>query len=206
MRYTGPKNRIARRENTDLGLKTPGTKSHATLLKRLNVLPGQHGAKGRRKMSEHSRQLREKQKLKIMIGLNEKQLSKYYADAKAKTGNTGMYMAQYIERRLDSVIFRLGLAPTRAAARQLIAHKHVKVNDKLLNVPSHQLRVGDVVSFATEKTAKLPMIETVLARKDMIIPEWLEKKGTSGKMVADPSSDILEAQVNLRLIIEFYSR
>ena len=206
MRYTGPKNRIARREAMDLGMKTPGSKSHASLLKKLNVMPGQHGTRTRRKVSESGRQLREKQKLRYMIGITEKQLSKYFVEAKAKPGNTAIYLSEYLERRLDNVLYRLGFAPTRAAARQLITHKHIKVNDRVLNVPSYEMRVGDVVTFAKEKTMKLPPIEQALAKKDQIIPAWLERKGTAGKLIGTPTAELLEAQINLRLVIEFYSR
>ncbi len=206
MRYTGPKNRVARREGVDLGLKTVGSKSHASLLKKVNVPPGQHGTKGKRKISEHGRQLREKQKLRFTFGLSESQLSNYFKKAINKPGNTAFYLTQYLEKRLDNVIFRLGFAPTRASARQLVSHNHIKVNDKVVNIPSYQVRMGDVISLGKDKTAKLPVVEQSLARKDYMLPEWLEKKGTVGKLSQEPNSDDLEKQINLRLVVEFYSR
>lgn len=206
MRYTGPRNRLSRREGIDLGLKTPGSKSHASLLKKLSVLPGQHGTRGRRKVSEHGKQLREKQKLKFMYGVSESQMKSYFKKAKRRTGNTGLYMSQYLERRLDSIVYRLGFAPTQAAARQLISHKHIKVNEKMMSIPSYQAVVGDVISFAHDKTAKLPVVENSMARKDLIMPDWVERQGLNGKLVKDPSSDIIEKQINVRLVIEFYSR
>lgn len=206
MRYTGPKNRLSRREGLDLGLKTPGAKSHASLLKKLNVFPGQHGTRGRRKVSDTGKQLREKQKLKFMWGISEGQLSRYFQQAKRKTGNTGEYLCEYLERRLDNAVYRLGFAPTRAAARQLVTHKHFKVNDHIVNVPSYSVKPGDVVTFAHDKTTKLPPVESVLSKKDLIIPAWFERKGTAGKVVAKPTAELIEKMINLRLVIEFYSR
>lgn len=206
MRYTGPRNRIARREGADLGLKTPGSKSHASLLKKMNVLPGQHGARGRRKMSEHARQLREKQKLRFTFGVNESQLKNYFGEASRKRGNTGLLLSQMLERRLDSVVYRLGFAPTRAAARQLITHKHIKVNDVIMRSPSYQVKIGDTVNFVKEATMKIPAVETAMGQKDALFPAWLQRDGSKGQLVADPNSDIIEKQVNLRLVVEFYSR
>ncbi|KKQ23608.1 MAG: 30S ribosomal protein S4 [Candidatus Roizmanbacteria bacterium GW2011_GWC2_37_13] len=206
MRYTGPKNRIARREGTDLGLKTPGSKSHARLLNKLNVLPGQHGVRTRRKISERGLQLREKQKLRFIFGLSEKQLKNYFKKSVIKKGNTALYLSQFLESRLDNIVYRLGFAPTRASARQLITHGHIAINDKKLTIPSYQLQIGQKVSFLNEKTLKIPYIEKTLANKDVIIPIWLEKKAVAGKLTSVPLMDELSKQLNLRLIIEYYSR
>ncbi len=206
MRYTGPRNRLSRREGLDLGLKTTGSKSQASLLKKLNVFPGQHGTKGRRKVSEHGRQLREKQKLKFMYGVSETQLKNYYAFSKKKTGNTALYLSQYLEKRLDNVVYRLGFVPTRAAARQIIVHKHIKVNDRVLSIPSYQVKIGDVITFANDKIVKIPSIEASLAKKDAAMPAWVEKQGAIGKFNGEPTTELLDNQINLRLVIEFYSR
>lgn len=206
MRYTGPRNRIARREGMDLGLKTPGSKSHASLLKKLNVFPGQHGMKGRRKISEHAHQLREKQKLRYIFGVTEGRLKKYFSVASQKKGNTAFYLAQFLEKRLDNIVFRLGLAPTRSAARQLVTHGHIKINDKMLNIPSYQVKKDETVSFAKEKSSKIPYIEKMLENKDVIMPKWLDRKGTIGKLLSEPTQEEIEKQINLRLVIEFYSR
>lgn len=206
MRYTGPKNRLSRREGLDLGMKTPGSKSHAQLLKKLNVLPGQHGTRGRRKVSDTGKQLREKQKLRFMWGVTEGQMAKYFAHAKKKKGNTGSHLCAYLEKRLDNSLYRLGFAPTRAMARQLVTHKHIKVNDRIVNIPSYELRPGDVITFAKEHTLKIPAVESSVSKKDAIIPAWLEKQGTAGKMVAEPTSELIEKMINLRLVIEYYSR
>lgn len=190
----------------DLGLKTPGSKTHARMLKKLNVLPGQHGTRGRRKVSERGVQLREKQKLRFMFGLTEKQLKNYFGVAREKKGNTALYFSQYLEKRLDNIVYRLGLAPTRAAARQLITHGHITVNDDKVRVASYQVRVGDKITFRKEKTAAIPYIKTALENKDLRIPAWIEKKAIAGKLVSEPTLDEIAQQINLRLIIEYYSR
>ena len=190
MRYTGPRNRLARRENIDLGLKTPGSKSHASLLKKINILPGQHGTKGRRKQSEHSRQLREKQKLRYSFDVTEKQLKKYFKIASRKRGNTAVFLSELLERRLDNVVYRLGFAPTRASARQLVSHGHISVNNKKVTIASFRVSAIDV--FRTQN--------------EVILPEWLEQKKDSGTMVGKPDSSLIDKQVNLRLVVEFYSR
>jgi small subunit ribosomal protein S4 len=205
MRYTGPKNRLARKVGLDLGLKTVGSESQARLLKRINILPGQHGLK-RRKTTDYGNQLSEKQKLKFIFGISESQLKKYFLSAIRKTGNTGLFLSQFLEKRLDNTVYRLGFAPTRAAARQLVSHCHIKVNDKIVSIPSYQVKVGDVISLAKEKTTKIPVVKQMLENKDLIYPSWLEKKGTSGKLIKEPTSEEIERQVNLRLIIEYYSR
>lgn len=206
MRYTGPKNRIARREAMDLGLKTAGSKSQATLLRRLNVFPGQHTVKGRRKLSEHALQLREKQKLRYLFGVTERQAKGYFKSAAQRKGNTTMYLSVSFEKRLDNIVYRLGFAPTRSASRQLVSHGHIKVNDGIVTIPSLQVRIGDIITFSNEKSAKIPYVEKALLNKDVILPKWLERKGTAGKMVSEPTSELIENQINLRLVIEFYSR
>jgi len=206
MRYRGPKNRIARREGVDLELKTLGSKSHARLLKKLGVPPGQHGLRKRRKVSERGTQLREKQKLRYMFGITETQLKNYFKKASMKKGNTALYLSHSLESRFDNMVFHLGFAPTRAAARQLITHGHMTINKKRLSIPSYQVKVGDEISFSDVKTTKIPYIETSLDNKDVILPSWLEKKATVGKLLKEPTQEVIEKLINLRLIIEYYSR
>ena len=206
MRYTGPKNRIARRENMDLGLKTTGSKSQALLLKKINILPGQHGTKGRRKRSEHSRQLREKQKLRYTFGVTEKQLKNYFGKASRRRGNTAVFLSELLERRLDNVLYRLGFAPTRAASRQLVSHGHITVDGQKVTIPSYQVAVGEEIGFARETSKKIPYIENYRAQTDLIIPEWLELKKDMGTLKQVPDTSLLEKMINLRLVIEFYSR
>src|SRR3989344_7228027 len=146
-RYTGPKNRLARREGIDLGLKTPGSKSHGQLMKRLKITPGAHGKKRKRKPSDYGIQLREKQKVKRLYGLLEKQFRKYFEKASSHPQNTGEVLLSLLERRLDNVIYRLNLAPTRTSARQFVTHGHIRINDKKVNIPSYMVDPGQVISY-----------------------------------------------------------
>lgn len=206
MRYTGPRNKIARREQMDLELKTSGSKAQASLLRKMNVAPGvQTRSRRRKKVSERGRQLREKQKLRFLFGVSESQLKSLYQKSVAIKGNTGTIMASFLERRLDNVVYRAGFAPTRAAARQLVNHKHITVNGKVLSIASHELNAGDVVAFAKDKSTKIPHVETALGNKDRIIPDWIERKANSVK-IKEATSETIEKQVNLRQIIEYYSR
>jgi small subunit ribosomal protein S4 len=206
MRYTGAKNRIARREGVDLELKTAGSNAHASMLRKLTVPPGQHGAKRRRKQSERGKQLREKQKLRFMFGISEHKLKKYFQEAKRRAGNTGTNMGELLELRLDNVVFRAGLAPTRASARQLVNHGHFKVNNKLVTIPSYQARMDDVVSFASDASTKIPYVETQLKNTSKIVVEWITKKGNACSVTAAPTSEDIEKQVDIRSVIEYYSR
>lgn len=205
-RYTGPKNRLARREGVDLGLKTPGTKAHAALLRRLNVPPGQHGPKGsRRKPSGYSFQLREKQKARRLYGVLERQFRNYFKEALKVKGNTGEALLQQLERRLDNLVYRLALAPTRAASRQLITHGHTLVNGKKMSFPSYQVKPDDVITL-TNKGASVPAVKKLLEEKNPLVLPWLERKGGAGKLVKIPERSEIEADINEQLIVEYYSR
>lgn len=206
MRYTGPKNRIARGQQADLGLKTTGSKAHATLLKKVNIKPGQHGARYRRKVSEHAKQLIEKQKLRHIFGLTETALKKYFEVSSRKKGNTAVHLCEVLERRLDNVLYRMGFAPTRASARQLVSHGHVLINNKKMDIPSYLLRNGDEVTYKNKKTKEIPYLQAFQEQSDIIIPGWLVVKKDSGKMATTPDDSLIKEQVNLRLVIEFYSR
>ena len=205
MRYTGPKNRLARREGADLGLKTPGSKTHSTSLRRLNIVPGQHGTSRRRKTTDYGIQLRAKQKLKRIFGLSEKQLAIYYAKSIKAKGNTIELLIQKLENRLDNIIFRLGFSPTRAAARQLVNHGNVMVNDKKMTIPSYQGKVGDIISLS-ETAIKIPYIASFLEKKDLILPSWLNRQANSGKIISKINLDEFKEDVQLQLVVEFYSR
>lgn len=204
-RYTGPKNRQARRENLDLGQKTVGSKAHANLLKRLNVPPGQHGPKGRRKISDYGLQLREKQKVKRMYGLLERQFRRSFESAKKWKGNTGEKLLEFMERRLDNILYRMAFAPTRAAARQMVSHGHVLVDGKKLTIPSYQVRLGEVVTLKP-KAMEIPAVQKLLAEKNIKTPEWIERKGPVAKMVRLPVRTDITEDINEQLIVEYYSR
>lgn len=190
----------------DLSMKTAGSQSYARLLKKLNILPGQHGTRKRKKTSEHSKQLREKQKLRYMFGVTETQMKKYFTSASRKKGNTALYLAELLERRLDNIVYRLGMAPTRAASRQLVSHGHISVAGKQVDIPSFQVKTGTKIVYNTKDAAKIPYIEMYKKQTDVIIPEWLTPEAEGGVLQADPSSNILENQINMRLVVEFYSR
>lgn len=204
-RYTGPRNRLSRREGMDLSLKTVGSKTHGSMQKRLNVPPGSHGQRGRRKVSDYGLQLREKQKVKRFYGLLERQFRKFFAMAKKWKGNTGDKFLQFLERRLDNVVFRLGFAPTRACARQLVNHGHVLVEGKKLNIPSYLVEVGHVISIKP-RAMEIPAIRKMIDDKSITIPEWLEKKGPNGKVIRLPERGDIKEDISEQLIIEFYSR
>lgn len=200
-RYTGPKNKKARRLGVDLGLKS----NPKSLERRLNTPPGQHGRKGSKKVSDYGVQLAEKQKAKILYGILERQFKKYYVEAARDPLSTGEVMLSLLERRLDNVIYRLGFVPTRAAARQLVSHGNVTVNGKKLNIPSYQVRLGDTVSLSATGAA-IPYIKTRLEDKDITPAAWLDRKAIVGKVSRLPGrTDITEA-INEQLIVEFYSR
>jgi len=204
-RYRGPRNRLARREGVDLGLKTPGSSAHGSLLRRMKIPPGQHGQKGVRKLSDYGKQLREKQKVKRLYGLLEKQFRRYFEQASRNPANTGEVLLTLLERRLDNVVYRLGLAPTRSAARQFVSHGHIQVDGKRVNIPSFQVDSGMVIT-PKQKLLETPILKKLLEDKDMTLPGWLKRKGPVGKVLRIPKRDDIVDDINEQLIIEFYSR
>lgn len=190
-KYTGPKDRLSRRENFDLF--GAGAK-----LTRLNVPPGVHGPKGVRGISQFGKQLREKQKVKRLYGLMEKQFRRYVEKALKSRGNTGETLLVGLEKRLDNVVFRLGFSPSRPSARQIVSHRHVLVNGKKLNIPSYDTKTGDVISL----DSKVHLIE----QKDFTLPGWLERKGPVGRIMRDPKREDIAEPVSEQDIVEFYSR
>ena len=204
-RYTGPKNRLARREGMDLGYKTVGSKSHASLHRRLNIGPGQQGAKGKRKQSAFGIQLREKQKMKLMYGVLERQFRKNFQLARKFRGNTGDMLVQFLELRLDNVLYRLGLSPTRSLARQLVSHGHTLVSGDRVNIPSYMVKVGDVITLKP-KGLEIPAVKKQLEDKTYVPAEWLARKGPAGNIVRLPEKTDVKEDINTQLIVEYYSR
>lgn len=196
-RYTGPKDRLSRREGFDLFGK--GAK-----LTRLTVPPGIHGPKGVGKISLYGRQLREKQKTKRIYGIVERQFKNYVKKASRSSGNSGEVLLSFLERRLDNVVFRLGLAPTRMSARQLVSHSHVFVNNKRVNIPSFEVKMDDIITL-TPKAQKMPVVIQTLG-EDNNLPEWLDRKGNVGKILRLPKRDDIIEPIEEHSIIEFYSR
>lgn len=198
-RYTGPKDRLSRREGVDLFGK--GSK-----LTRLNVTPGIHGPKGSmRAPSQFGRQLREKQKVKRLYGVLEKQFRNYVDKALNETGNTGDNLFKRMEARLDNVVYRLGFAQTRPQARQLVSHRHVFVNGKRLNIPSYSVKLGDTITLSS-KAMEIPSVKHLLQQKEVVIPVWLKRKAAAGKMIKIPGRADVTEPVSESDIVEFYSR
>lgn len=196
-RYTGPKYKKERRVGVNLGLKTKPSK-------RIEVPPGQHGRKGRRKLSSYGEHLLEKQKLRWTYGISENQLKRYFKEAAKAKVNTGERLLQILEQRLDNVVFRLGFTTTLAAARQLVTHGHILVNEKKVNIPSYRVRTGEIITL-TPKALNIPTVKESLEEKKEL-PGWLEKKGAVGKIVETTTRDQIPLDINEQLIIEFYSR
>lgn len=197
-RYTGPKDRLSRREGFDLFGK--GAK-----LTRLNVPPGVHGPKGSRMRSQYTRQLREKQKVKRLYGLMEKQFKKYVQQALGSKGNTGEALLSYLERRLDNTVYRLGFAPTRPAARQMVSHRHVLVDGKKINIPSYRVKPGDTITL-TKTAMEIPSIKKLLNEDEYKLPGWLKRKAAAGKITKIPGRDDVPEPISEQDIVEFYSR
>lgn len=200
-RHTGPKQRLQRQIGEDLGLKTNALKT----AKRINVRPGQHGHKRTRRLSDYGQQLKEKQKAKYIYGVLERQLKKLYKMAEKSQMGTGQALLTYLERRLDNAVFRLGFAPTRSAARQLVAHNHVLVNGKKLNVPSYNVKAGDVITLKKSAT-KIPAVAAMMSDEGYAVPDWLQRKHNIGKIVRLPEKDEIDEKIDVQLIVEFYSR
>ena len=205
-RYVGPKCKLARREGTDLVLKS-GVKPLENKGK-FTVPPG--GVKGERRtrLSDFGLQLREKQKLRRMYGVLERQFSNYYVEAARKAGATGENLLKLLECRLDNVVYRMGFAVTRAEARQLVSHKGVTVNDKLVNIASYQCKAGDVINLR-EKAKKQTRVQAALAVAAQVgFPDWVEvdDKKFSGLLKSVPERQEILPDINESLVVELYSK
>jgi small subunit ribosomal protein S4 len=208
-RYIGPTCKLARREGVDLGLKSP-TRALDSKCK-LEQKPGQHGATPTRKgkLSDYAVQLREKQKVKRIYGLLERQFRNYYKKASTKKGNTGENLLQLLETRLDNVVYRMGFAVTRPAARQLVSHRGVTVNGKSVNLPSFQVKAGDAIALAERAQKQLRVQESLTVSSQMdLSPSWVEvdSKKFAGVFKAVPDRSDLPADINEALIVELYSK
>ena len=194
-RYTGPKHKLARREGVNILDKTS-----ASLQRRLNIPPGVHGRKRKKRLSEYGQQLREKQKAKMTYGLLEGQFKKLFQNVEKQKSETGELLVSLLETRLDNIIYRLGFAKTRFMARQLVSHGHVVVNNKKVNIPSYQVKVGDVITLSAK------MQKTIDTESEAEILPFLEKEGPLGKLVRMPKRDDVQVPFDVQLIIEYYSR
>ena len=204
-RYTGPKCKLARREGTDLFLKSARRALDSKC--KLDTAPGQHGAKNTR-LSGFGLQLREKQKVRRMYGIMERQFRKYFAEAARRQGSTGENLLQILESRLDNVVYRMGFGSTRAEARQLVSHKAITVNGVVVNIPSYQVKSGDVVAVR-EKAKKQVRIQEGLALAEQIgFPAWVavDSKKMEGVFKTVPERSELSSDINEQLVVEFYSK
>ena len=206
-RYIGPKCKLSRREGADLSLKSPARALDSKC--KLEQKPGQHGAAKKGKLSDYATQLREKQKVKRIYGLLERQFRGYYAKAARRKGNTGEMLLQILETRLDNVVYRMGFAVTRPAARQLVSHKSVLVNGKNVNLPSYQVKAGDSIELTERARKHLNVQEAVNLSQQMdLVPSWCEVDSNkfSGVFKAVPDRADLPSDINEALIVELYSK
>ncbi|MGE6220915.1 MULTISPECIES: 30S ribosomal protein S4 [Pedobacter] len=200
-RYTGPKSKIARKFREPIF-------GPDKALERKNYPPGQHGASKRRgKQSEYAVQLQEKQKVKYTYGVLEKQFRNLFTKASSRQGITGDNLLQLLEARLDNTVYRLGIAPSRSGARQLVSHKHVTVNGEVVNIPSYQLKAGDVIAVR-EKSKSLEAITNSVAGRAINKHSWLDwnAKELSGKFLSYPNRDEIPENIKENLIVELYSK
>ena len=205
-RYIGPKCKLSRREGTDLLLKS-GIKPLESKCK-LEVPPG--GIKGERRtrLSGYGIQLREKQKLRRMYGVLERQFSGYYEQAAGRPGATGENLLRFLESRLDNVVYRMGFAATRAEARQLVSHKAIEVNGEPVNVPSYQCQAGDVISVREKSRAQARIAAALAIASQVGLPEWVDvdDKKFTGTLKALPDRDQILPDINENLVVELYSK
>lgn len=204
-RYLGPKLKLSRREGTDLFLKS-GVRAIDTKCK-LEAAPGQHGAR-RGRLSDYGVQLREKQKVRRMYGVLEKQFRNYYKEAARISGNTGENLLQLLERRLDNVVYRMGFASTRAEARQLVSHKSIVVNGRVVNIPSFSVKADDVVSVREKAKTQARIVAALELSEQREKPTWIEVDTSKmeGTFKRIPEREDLSSEINEQLIIELYSK
>ena len=205
-RYIGPKAKLSRREGTDLFLKSARRSLESKC--KLDSKPGQHGRTSGARTSDYGNQLREKQKVKRMYGVLERQFRRYFAEADRRKGNTGETLLQLLESRLDNVVYRLGFASTRAEARQLVSHKAIVVNGNVVNIPSYQVKVGDVVSIREKAKKQVRIAEALSLAEQSGFPMWIsvDAKKMEGSLKTLPDRSDFNQEVNESLIVELYSR
>jgi small subunit ribosomal protein S4 len=205
-RYLGPKAKLSRLEGTDLLLKS-ARRSIADKAK-FDSKPGQHGRTSGARTSDYGLQLREKQKVKRMYGVLERQFRRYFAEADRRRGNTGENLLMLLESRLDNVVFRMGLASTRAEARQLVSHRGVEVNGQSVNIPSYSVKAGDVVAVREKSKKQARVLEAIELAKQHGFPSWVEVAAdkAEGVFKKTPDRDEFGSDINENLIVELYSR
>lgn len=205
-RYIGPKAKLSRREGTDLFLKS-ARRSLADKCK-LDSKPGQHGRTSGARTSDYGNQLREKQKVKRIYGVLERQFRRYFAEADRRKGNTGEKLLQLLESRLDNVVYRMGFGSTRAEARQLVSHKAVTVNGTVLNIPSAQIKAGDVIAVREKSKTQARIVDSLQLADQNGMPSWVtvDTKKMEGVFKQAPDRADIAGDINESLIVELYSR
>ena len=205
-RYIGPKAKLARREGTDLFLKSARRSLDSKC--KLDSKPGQHGRTSGARTSDFGNQLREKQKVKRIYGVLERQFRRYFAEADRRKGNTGETLLQLLEARLDNVVYRLGFASTRAEGRQLVSHKAITVNGNVVNIASYQVKVGDVVAIREKAKKQVRIAEALSLAEQVGFPMWVsvDAKKMEGSLKSWPDRADFNQEVNESLIVELYSR
>lgn len=205
-RYLGPKAKLSRREGTDLFLKS--ARRSISDKAKFDSKPGQHGRTSGARTSDFGLQLREKQKVKRMYGVLERQFRRYFEEADRRKGNTGANLLFLLESRLDNVVYRMGFGSTRAEARQLVSHKAITVNGQSVNIPSYMVKTGDIVSVRDKSKKQNRIVEALQLAQQVGLPAWVEvsvekAEGTFKKV---PDRDEFAADINESLIVELYSR
>ena len=209
-RYTGPSCRLCRREGTKLFLKGARCNSEKCAFERRPFIPGDHGsARGfRKRLSDYGVHLREKQKVRRIYGILEKQFRKYFKMAAKKSGVTGENLLQFLETRLDNVVYRMGFAPSRKSSRQIVRHGHIRVNGRKVNIPSFLVRPEDEVEIKEKSRQLLIIQEAIETTTEVSSIEWLEveKDNFKGKILSIPTREQIPLDVDERLIVEYYSK
>jgi len=205
-KYKDAKCRLCRREGVKLFLKGERCYSPKCPIERKGAVPpGEHGSKRQRRLSNYGQQLREKQKVKRIYGVLERSFRRYFKEARRVKEATGKMLLQILESRLDNVVFRLGLTPSRSVARQIVRHGFVLVDGQKVNLPSYQVKPEQIVTLTTEGL-KLKQVKDSLIEKERIIPKWLQRKAAVGKIKRLPEREEIEVDINEDLIVEYYSR
>ena len=205
-RYLGPKAKLSRREGTDLFLKS--ARRAITDKAKFDSKPGQHGRTSGSRTSDYGLQLREKQKVKRMYGVLEKQFRRYFAEAERRRGNTGANLLSLLESRLDNVVYRMGFGSTRAEARQLVSHKAVTVNGQVVNIPSYQVKAGDALAVREKARNQLRVQDAMKLAQSVGLPDWVQVDAAKleGVFKKVPDRDQFGAEIKEALIVELYSR
>ena len=205
-RYLGPKGKLARREGTDLFLKSARRPIGDKV--KFDSKPGQHGRTSGSRTSDFGLQLREKQKVKRMYGILERQFRRYFAEAERRKGNTGANLLLLLESRLDNVVYRMGFGSTRAEGRQLVSHKAITVNGSVVNIASYMVKVGDVVAVREKSKKQLRIVDAVKLAEGQGMPNWVQVDASKleGVFKKAPDRDEFGADIKEALIVELYSR